>query len=81
MKDAKNQYRPITDEYYKLYTSFVESGFAEEQAFELVRTYCHNQVVDNIVRELNRKSISKSELRRKFESYKEKREEMTNDQT
>lgn len=84
MDRPENYYRPLTDEFYKLYRSFIESGFTEEQAISLTSSYCHNHVVDNIMQELNRKTISKSEMRRRFEQSKnsiKKEEETKNDQT
>ena len=44
-----NIYKEITDEYFKLYQSFIESGFSEEQAFELTKEYCRSTVANNMV--------------------------------
>lgn len=35
-----NRYKLVTDEYFKLFEAFKESGFTEEQAFELMKAYC-----------------------------------------
>ena len=51
-------YREITDELYAFYTSFIESGFSDAQAFELVKTYCNTANVENMI--LQRQKIKEA---------------------
>lgn len=49
-----NVFKEITDSYRQLYLSLVESGFSEEQAFELTKEFCSNTVANGMVDYRNR---------------------------
>ena len=65
-----NKYKDITDEYYKLYESFVNSGFSKEQAFELIKAYCTQSVFDSMLRNINeeKRRASRQEILKKMSS-------------
>lgn len=47
----KEDYRLCTDEIHMLFECFKESGFTDDQAFELTSTYVRNTVFDNVLTE------------------------------
>lgn len=48
-KTAENVYKETTDAYFKLFKSFVDSGFHVDHAIELTKAWCNSQVAGNIV--------------------------------
>lgn len=72
-KARRARYKTITDEFYLLYGAFMDSGFTEEQAFELTKTYCHNNVVNSMLEDINKRSKSSyKDLRRAYREYQER---------
>lgn len=74
---VKQQYKRTTDHIFVLREAFKESGFTDEESFELTKTYVRQTVFDSILRDDNRRS--KSSYARIREAFKEK--ESNNDQT
>lgn len=44
-----SRFKTATDEIYELYKSFMESGFTNDQAFELVSLYIHRTIVEDLI--------------------------------
>lgn len=42
-------YKKYTDEFYSLFKSFMDSGFSEDQAFELISNYVRQSVLENLI--------------------------------
>ena len=61
--EKENAYLPLTDDMYRLFDACQKSGFNEQQAFELTKTYCSVAFVNQALSIVNgeRKSMSKSE--------------------
>ena len=43
-----NNYKEFTDQIYYLYKSFIESGFTDYQAFELIEAYTRQSIFDSM---------------------------------
>lgn len=63
-----NTYKIFTDEIYKLFMSYQESGFSREEAFELVVAYSRQSSMENVYS--NYRKSSRDELRRRMNSLK-----------
>lgn len=61
MSDNYESYKKVADEYFSFYKAFIEAGFAETQAIELVKAFCTSQSVQNILEQAERK--------RQYEEY------------
>lgn len=70
MKD--NKFTPLTDEMYDLFLACLKSGFTDEQAFELTKSYCSvafvNQalVIKEKENERYQKFLSRKEILKRY---------------
>lgn len=65
MKD--NKFTPLTDEMYDLFLACLKSGFTDEQAFELTKSYCSVAFV-------NQALVIKEQENARYSRYVSKRE-------
>lgn len=65
-----SKFKTSTDEVYELYKSFIDSGFTNEQAFELVSLYIHKSIIEDLI---NRKTKGTDidKLREQLKIFKE----------
>lgn len=71
-RSNKERYKQRTDDIFQLYECFKESGFTEEQAFELVNTYVRQTMFDSVMQAAARTRPSNL---KNFEQYiREKKE-------
>lgn len=73
----KKGLKVVTDDIYLLYQSFVESGFSDDQAFELTNTYVRQTIFDNILRANNEPVLHSSprstkDIQEMLKKFKEK---------
>lgn len=69
----KKGLKVVTDDIYLLYQSFVESGFSDDQAFELTNTYVRQTIFDNILRDSSPRSTK--DIQEMLKKFKEKTDE------
>lgn len=63
----KQQYKRSTDHIFILREAFKESGFTDDEAFELTSSYVRQSIFDSIMRDNNRRSKSSyAEIRKAF---------------
>lgn len=62
-----NKFSYVAKDYRELYEAFIESGFTEEQAWELMTCYVRQSVVDNILADKVRRDRSEVLRRRMAE--------------
>ena len=61
MSDNYESYKKVGDEYFSCYKAFVESGFTETQAFELIKTFCTSNAMKSL--------LDAAELERREKEY------------
>lgn len=71
LEAKKKSYKTCADELFLLREIFKESGFTDEEAFELITAYVRQSTFENILTSENRDSRrSISEMRRAIERFK-----------
>lgn len=51
-----NHYKEVSNQLFIFYTSLIDAGFSNEQAFELVRTCTNNSAIEQMVNSIRRAS-------------------------
>lgn len=74
MADINNfeMYKQVTDEFYLFFKAFRESGFSEEQAFEMTKAYCNSLNVQNMIENI-RHLESRAKRTAAFRRYENER--------
>lgn len=62
MTDYRVYYKEASEQLFIFYTSLIESGFSEEQAFELVRTCMNNSAIEQMVNSAERRASENARL-------------------
>ena len=66
LDNKRKCYKACTDEIFILYECFKDSGFTEDQAFELANIYVRQSMFDNIISGCERKRSKTDILRERL---------------
>lgn len=66
MTDCSTYYKEASDQLFIFYTSLIEAGFSNEQAFELVRTCMNNSAIEQMVNSVGRRASENARLSEKL---------------
>lgn len=65
MGDCSAYYKEASDQLFIFYTSLIDAGFTNEQAFELVRTCMNNSAIEQMVHSIGRRASENARLNEK----------------
>lgn len=72
MGDCSAYYKEASGQLFIFYTSLIEAGFSNEQAFELVRTCMNNSAIEQMVNSIGRRASENACLSEKLRKLYEK---------